>query len=533
MQELTLNVPLTHYQAEAQAQYDDVCLAMVREFLQNSTDAGSKVVSFELDEDKVTCSDTGTGLNLEQFQARMLTLGASHKEAGAAGGFGAAKKLLLFAHDKWEVVGQGFICSGRFHQNIYAESGGRAKGLKVTSQSLLIDADKITDAVHSLAGKSRVPSTIKVNGGVVKQGRALRASQKAADFSFGKLYCHRGKPAPNESTGYMIIRTNGIYTAQQWVGGQWVWYLEITKGESKNVLSENRQMLRGQYLNLIHPYINAANSLGKVKEIKKFICDIFGTDFSTLQDEHPEVGKLDVNTHGAPLVPPQADAAKMSAHVKSYTDESEQGAPVTSGPATQVSETAAGVATIEQGRQEQQDAETWAREAKAMGGYKPAPPKHTGDVQKVDPANSWRKPYGIMANGSTPKVFTPEGLIKPKQAQALEVASSVLNLVADALEIARPIPCLLYSDDAQGCHVGKDGKHAVGLDVALVMEGSPFEVLSVVLHEYAHYREKSHDSWFLREKERLEAQLGERAMPILEAIIKAQAQKRKAKGYWL
>jgi hypothetical protein len=560
MKELVLNVPLDHYQKEALAQYDDVCLAMVREFLQNSIDAGSKTVAFEFTDNRARCTDTGSGLTLPEFQDRMLTLGGSHKNTGAAGGFGAAKKLLLFAHRSWKVVGQGFACEGTYHQNIYAsEDKGRAKGLDVSSQSDLINQESMTRSVSDLAGMSRVRANISVNGKTVKQGRALRKNQKATEFSFGTLYCHKGPRSNYESPGYMYIRTNGIFTAKQWVGGQWVWYLEINKGESKNVLSENRQALRSEFSRFVHPYISAANSLRSVEKLDTFICDIFGLHFGNTGDSHPEAGEMELTSHApsggtedsdhadsAPSAPQEPTARLSGGEIKSYHYEDEQDPdeqdpaeqdPGEQGPAGQGSNGQGLDEYIpggEQGHNEQQEqGELWKENAEAMGygGVNTIP--HIPEVQRVDPSESWRKPYGVMANGKTPKIFTEDGYLKPKQAKALEIVNLTLNLVADALDLPRPVPCLLYSRDALGCFIKSNNNYAIGLDVDTVTDGAPFFILSVALHEFAHYFEEGHTSWFLEKKESLEETIGERAIPILGAISRAQEQKRKPKAHWV
>ncbi|MDD5149812.1 MAG: ATP-binding protein [Flavobacterium sp.] len=101
MRKEQVKIPSTYFSQNIKRQYSSPRLALFREFLQNSVDAGSKNIRFELNVDNMVCEDDGCGMDTDRLIQAMLTLSGSVKGENATGGFGEAKNLLLFAHDKY------------------------------------------------------------------------------------------------------------------------------------------------------------------------------------------------------------------------------------------------------------------------------------------------------------------------------------------------------------------------------------------------------------------------------------------------
>jgi len=101
----TVNIPPEHFTNNVKNNYADHRTALIREFLQNSVDAGAKEIHFDFDQDRrtLTVSDDGCGMSLEVLVSALLTMSGSHKEANSVGGFGAAKEIILFQHQEYEV----------------------------------------------------------------------------------------------------------------------------------------------------------------------------------------------------------------------------------------------------------------------------------------------------------------------------------------------------------------------------------------------------------------------------------------------
>ncbi|TWO69110.1 hypothetical protein FN976_20460 [Caenimonas sedimenti] len=89
-------------------EYKDWRFAMVREFVQNSYDAGAATIRFTIDSSAqghtvLTVADDGTGMDEDTLVNVLLCLGGSRKPDGAVGGFGYAKTILLLAHHSYSV----------------------------------------------------------------------------------------------------------------------------------------------------------------------------------------------------------------------------------------------------------------------------------------------------------------------------------------------------------------------------------------------------------------------------------------------
>jgi hypothetical protein len=100
-------LPVDHFKTRIKHQYNNPSLAIVREILQNSQDAGATRVDFTFAKNEFSASDNGKGMDIESFRSFYLTLGGSKKDSGSIGGFGAAKELLSFAWESWMCKGQG------------------------------------------------------------------------------------------------------------------------------------------------------------------------------------------------------------------------------------------------------------------------------------------------------------------------------------------------------------------------------------------------------------------------------------------
>lgn len=92
---------------------------MIREFFQNSIDAKSENIEFNLDVNEtdqrictITFKDDGVGMSRDTILNKLLSLGGTTKSTESTtgeltvGGFGAAKMILLFAHDSYSIKTQ-------------------------------------------------------------------------------------------------------------------------------------------------------------------------------------------------------------------------------------------------------------------------------------------------------------------------------------------------------------------------------------------------------------------------------------------
>ena len=113
--------------------YDRWESAFWRELLQNSRDAGATRIDLSSQEttymDPKTgesraavlcvCRDNGSGMDRETLKRAFFTLGGSVKPAGAVGGFGDAKELILVPWYRYEVRTRDLLAVGQ-HQKLFA-----------------------------------------------------------------------------------------------------------------------------------------------------------------------------------------------------------------------------------------------------------------------------------------------------------------------------------------------------------------------------------------------------------------------------
>ena len=87
--------------------------ALIRQFLQNSLDAGAKRVDFLTGDGYLMVRDNGRGITRERMVEALLTMGGTDKPEGAIGGFGNAKIALLFSHEAYRIRALDTIVTAR------------------------------------------------------------------------------------------------------------------------------------------------------------------------------------------------------------------------------------------------------------------------------------------------------------------------------------------------------------------------------------------------------------------------------------
>lgn len=106
-------IPASHFTDSVKRNYSEHETALIREFLQNAVDAGASEIKFVLDDHSLSITDNGCGMDEDILVRALLTMSGTHKRAGAIGGFGAAKEILLFQHDHYTVRTQDNFVQGK------------------------------------------------------------------------------------------------------------------------------------------------------------------------------------------------------------------------------------------------------------------------------------------------------------------------------------------------------------------------------------------------------------------------------------
>ena len=297
-------LPKWHFKKRIKQQYSSIPFAIAREIVQNSQDAGATLVNFTFpDGNSFQAVDNGCGMSLDEFRLYYLSLGGTRKNTDSIGCFGAAKEILSFAWADYECRGQGFSVAGSGADCPVSDENGIPKGFSVaasdngTNGSTGISATEIRTQLDRLVGLSDLRISVRVDGEKLPtKGRKLRKSQIVKEFPFGTLYVHKSEPNDYERAGYLYIRTRGLYTAIEYVGGDYVYYLDVNAA-SLDVLTENRDGLRYDVKNAVQRELQAVSRnpaqlevVGNAKRIR-----LYGYAAQTQRDCYdPGLGTFDI-----------------------------------------------------------------------------------------------------------------------------------------------------------------------------------------------------------------------------------------------
>ena len=139
------------YFRKAKSEYADWRWAMIREFIQNSYDAQATTIDFGLvvnDRDAIELSvdDDGIGMDRDTLENVLLCMGGSRKPEGAIGGFGYAKAILFFAHQRYTIRTQGQRVEGSGGEYRLSEESTAVHGTQITVE--LDDDSDLFDEWH-------------------------------------------------------------------------------------------------------------------------------------------------------------------------------------------------------------------------------------------------------------------------------------------------------------------------------------------------------------------------------------------------
>lgn len=244
--EETIVLPSDHFRKRVKAQYRDVRLAIIREVLQNSADAGATRVDFTLIDGSWSASDDGCGMDLPGFRKFFLTLGGTKKRTHSIGGFGAAKEVLSFAWPTWYAKGQSFRVDGKGASapiSKEAEYAGVAKGFALgASDPEMFPRYDMVSAVKSVVHRSSLPLDVYVNGELVPVIKPDMTLHKR--FKWGDLMLVNGSHGWMGS-GCVYIRHGGLHSSEKYIGGPNTFVLELnTNMDADKVFTESRDALK-------------------------------------------------------------------------------------------------------------------------------------------------------------------------------------------------------------------------------------------------------------------------------------------------
>jgi len=236
-------IPATHFTHSVKKNYQEHRSALIREFLQNSVDAGSTKIQFEFDEANrsLTVQDDGCGMSKDILVSALLTMSGSYKEGNAIGGFGAAKEILLFQHHEYRVTTRqnGIVTTVIGRQLDYDFVEGWDISNDGTVFTILFHGDYDLDRFESIAltylRECETNATIMWNGIEVKPLRT-RGDFIDKGLDWAEVYVNKS-PFP---LNYAQIRINGVKMFSVYVNEtNYDVVVEVTK-PSLEILTVNR-----------------------------------------------------------------------------------------------------------------------------------------------------------------------------------------------------------------------------------------------------------------------------------------------------
>lgn len=240
---------------KSKKEYNNWIFAFLREIIQNSVDAKSKNISFEVfeqnNEIKFICEDDGCGMDSDTLINVLLCLGGSKKEKDAIGGFGYAKTLLFFAHKSYKIETQNKTVEGSGGSYSIHDSNKFIDGTKIT---IIMD---ISDDIF----RTISPYTFKFEFNRIMENSFLpkvnffwnldnvKNNKQKSDYTFdttiGQLKFSDSEENTYGST--LWVRVNGLAMFEHSVykqGSCFNGVLDLDKSPTE-VLTSNRDALKG------------------------------------------------------------------------------------------------------------------------------------------------------------------------------------------------------------------------------------------------------------------------------------------------
>jgi len=303
MMDNNVSVPRAYFSKTAIRDYDYPVRALVREFLQNSRDAGASSLSFDfsVNEDKkivIVVEDNGYGMDRDTITGKLMALGETSKGNEHTGGFGVAKILLFFAHDKYQIETRNLIVRGEGGVYGISDTSDYRQGVKaivtladdVLEREASVKYYEANDRSERLAriardeiAKSYLPKiTITVQGEVT--GADLKQGRVVEEIATGMILHKRNL---DHEVEYISVRVRGLHMFDIWCGNVKFKLIAELDGYSTEYLTTNRDALRGDYKDKISK-VAKSFVLNSIKGSKSTV-RVFQGKSSRYSERHEEL----------------------------------------------------------------------------------------------------------------------------------------------------------------------------------------------------------------------------------------------------
>ncbi len=231
--------------------YADWPRAMIREFVANGVDAGSKHISISIEPcrsgTKIVVENDGRPMDRDELVNKLLSIGGTSKTCdGTVGGFGAAKLGCYLAHQSYKIQTANLLVSGVGGSYDLTETGEFLSGVR---SEVVVAGDyvgRLTRAAREFAAGAQWSGELRLNGEILETN--LRKGKPRRDLGFGVVYTNRTHPHT------MVVRIGGIPMFTEYVAADRGVIVEL-KGKSNEVLTANRDGLVRPYSGQLSAFV--------------------------------------------------------------------------------------------------------------------------------------------------------------------------------------------------------------------------------------------------------------------------------------
>lgn len=234
--------------------YGDRYHAWTREIYQNGVDApGCSRIEFTIYTDDgntiAVVENNGEPMTEEILINKLLCLGGSGKTGnGTVGGFGKAKEIIMLAHPGYEILTGDLVVVGCGGEYEVSQSGSNLAGTRTTVTWDGDHTDRLIEQVRKLAKHAQWGGSLYLNG--ERLTTDLRKGSRRKEFDWGVVYSNKS------DQNRIVVRVGGIPMFTRHTSFPGCLVIEL-KGNSKDVLTSNRDGLCGKYAYELSDFITA------------------------------------------------------------------------------------------------------------------------------------------------------------------------------------------------------------------------------------------------------------------------------------
>ena len=248
-----VKIPKDYFNRAAKKEYVFWARSLIREFLQNSVDAGSSEIHFKFAQDRLLLivRDDGCGMDKDIILNKLLALGGSFKSKGAVGGFGKAKEILFFAWRYYAIHSKSWLVDGEGPDYAVRDTGDKYyNGTRCAIQFYTIEEfNAVWAAANEYLPRNEIDADIFLNSNRVVY--AWGKKKKLRSFPWANVFISPG--LSSEAS----IRVNGLEMFKRYICNSLTKRVIVElNGYSPHVMTANRDGLKYKFSEQLETVLN-------------------------------------------------------------------------------------------------------------------------------------------------------------------------------------------------------------------------------------------------------------------------------------